>query len=360
MKILVLGGTGAMGVPVVKILAEQHNEIYVTTRKKLVSENDMIHYISGDAHDMNFVKNLMTQKFDTVIDFMVYTSNEFKERMELFLSNTKQYIFLSSARVYADAGEELITEKSARLLDISQDRVYLKTDEYALAKAREEDLLQKSGYKNWTIIRPYITYNNHRLQLGALEKESWLPRILEGKKLVFCKDIAMHYTTLTYGEDVALRIVDLVGCESALGETFHITGKENIKWSQVMEVYLDVLEQKLAKRPEIYWLDSAEMISKVCNNQYQIKYDRLYDRKFDSSKIENFTQEKSFVKTEEGLKKSLFDFLEGDCAFRARNWRLEAVFDRVTGEHTNIWKISGWKNKLRYLLMYCFYWKRFC
>ena len=35
-----------------------------------------------------------------------------------------------------------------RLLDISKDDKYLRTDEYALAKARQENILQKSG-KNW-------------------------------------------------------------------------------------------------------------------------------------------------------------------------------------------------------------------
>lgn len=144
MKILVLGGTGAMGVPVVKLLADKENEVYVTTRNLSAMNHGKIHYITGNAQDVNFVKNIFRQRFDVIIDFMIYTPEIFRERMELFLANTGQYFFLSSARVYADAGKRLITEDCPRLLDVIQDKVYLKRDEYALAKAREEDMLHES------------------------------------------------------------------------------------------------------------------------------------------------------------------------------------------------------------------------
>ena len=341
-----------MGVPVVKLLAGNHNDVYVTTRKSMEVNGGNIHYIQGNAKELDFVRDILRQRFDVVIDFMVYSPELFKERMELFLNNAGQYIFLSSARVYADVGG-LITEKSPRLLDVAQDKEYLKTDEYALAKAREEDMLRESGYVNWTIVRPYITYNDHRLQLGVLEKEDWLLRVLEGKKLVFSRDIAGHYTTLTYGGDVALRIAALAGCEDALGQTFHITGKESIQWEQVLEIYLDVLEEKTGRRPEICWLEDAELVARACHNIYQIKYDRLFDRIFAPSKAEHFLQgECAYRGVSEGLRECMSDFLEGDRTFQGRNWRLEGAFDRAAGETTDIRKIPGWKKKIRYLQGY--------
>lgn len=53
---------------------------------------------------------------------------------------------MSSARVYAE-NNALISEDSPRLLDVSTDAVYLRTNEYALAKAREENILRNSGYE---------------------------------------------------------------------------------------------------------------------------------------------------------------------------------------------------------------------
>lgn len=46
-----------------------------------------------------------------------------------------------------------LTENSPRLLETVQDLEYKKTDEYALAKARQEDILYQSGFSNYTIVR---------------------------------------------------------------------------------------------------------------------------------------------------------------------------------------------------------------
>ena len=73
---------------------------------------------------------------------MVYGTDEFKLKIDLFLEHTGQYIYISSSRVYANENK-CITEKSKRLLDICEDDEYLKTDEYALVKARQENLLLK-------------------------------------------------------------------------------------------------------------------------------------------------------------------------------------------------------------------------
>lgn len=351
MKILILGGTGAMGTPLVEILANRNNDVYVTTRRKREALNKNVNYIMGNAHENDFINSTLRQKFDVVIDFMSYTTQEFEERMDLFLSSTNQYIFFSSARVYADNKGKLITEASPRLLDAVNDSVYLQTDEYALAKAREENLLQNSGKNNWTVIRPYITYNDKRLQLGVLEKEMWLRRALAGKYIVFCRDIADKYTTLTYGYDVALRIADIAGKSSAIGEIFQITATQSIKWSDVLEIYLDVLTEKLNKRPDVYWVDSFLTFHEKCFNEYQIKYDRLFDRRFDNSKIENEVHIKNYISTSDGLKKCVKNFIEENTnEFGAINWRTEGAFDRLTGEKTKIRNIAGLKNKVKYIL----------
>ena len=142
---------------------------------------------------------------------------------------------MSSARVYAGSSEPIV-ETSPRLLDTVNDEVYLRTDEYALAKAREENLLSQSGKTNWVIVRPYITYSEIRLQLGVLEKEQWLYRAMNGRKIVFPKDIAEKMTTLTYGYDVACGIAAVAGKPAANGRAFHVTAAEAIRWSDVLGI----------------------------------------------------------------------------------------------------------------------------
>lgn len=351
MKILVLGGTGAMGTPLAEILADRNNDVYVTTRRNRESSINNVNYITGNAHENDFINSLLKQKFDVIIDFMSYDTKEFEERIDLLLSNTNQYIFLSSARVYADNNENFIKEDSPRLLDVVNDKLYVQTDEYALAKAREENILLKSSKKNWTVIRPYITYNDERLQLGVLEKEMWLRRALNGKSIVFCRDISDKYTTLTYGYDVALRIADIAGKNNAMGEIFQIMTSRSIKWSDVLEIYLDILTPNLGARPNVYWVDSFQMFPEKCFNEYQIKYDRLFNRKFDNSKIESILQTGSYTSPSNGLKKCLENFIKKDIKeFGVINWRTEGAFDRLTGDKTEIKNIVGWKNKIKYVL----------
>lgn len=346
MKVLVLGGTGAMGMHLVQMLANNEIETFVTSRKVQSSEKN-IHYIQGNAHDMEFLLTVLPERWDAIVDFMVYSTSDFKDRVNVLLNATSQYIFLSSARVYADS-EQPITENSPRLLDVSRDMDFLSTDEYSLAKARQEDILKNSGRNNWTIIRPYITYSEDRLQLGVLEKEEWLYRALKGRTIVFSVDINSKLTTLTYGYDVSRGIMAVIGNIKTLGETYHITTNESISWYKVCEIYLNVLEKHLGRKPKVILQNLNDFIE--CKPaEFQIKYDRLFSRQFDNSKIVQYFNTDSFVKPEIGIERCLVEFLESP-QFERINWKLEALKDRQTKEHTSFREISGIKHKLKYLL----------
>ena len=164
-----------MGSHLVGILAaDPANELTVTTRKEFPSvENGCIRYVRGNAHDIGFVRSLVPvgAKWDCIVDFMVYTPDEFRERVDFLLSVCKQYVFLSSARVYAGSNEPIV-ETSPRLLDTVNDEVYLRTDEYALAKAREENLLSQSGKTNWVIVRPSYNLQRNTVATGRTGKRA--------------------------------------------------------------------------------------------------------------------------------------------------------------------------------------------
>lgn len=345
-KILVLGGTGAMGRNLVQLLAERGDMVSVTTRSSRQSSVS-IEYIQGDAKDDSFLAPILAHKWDAIVDFMVYTTPVFQQRAPKLLAATTQYIFLSSARVYADSVEP-IQEGSSRLLDSSSDSEFLATDEYSLAKARQEDILRQSGHKNWTIIRPYITYSEQRLQLGVLEKEGWLYRALKGRTIVFSQDIAIKLTTLTYGLDVATAIAALIGESRALGETYLITQREAISWREVLDVYLNVLEKYLGKRPKVLLL-GLDDFSRCKRAEYQIKYDRLFNRTFNSSKVAGFVDVNAFISPEQGLTRCLKAFLENP-QFLVIDWRSEAIKDRYCGEVASPKEIGHWKQKIEYLI----------
>lgn len=345
-NILVLGGTGAMGKHLVNLLVERGDRVSVTTRSVRESSGNL-EYIQGNAKEDSFFTPLLARKWDTIVDFMVYTTPVFQQRAPKLLAATAQYIFLSSARVYAGTGEP-IREESPRLLDSSADDVFIATDEYSLAKARQENILRESGSKNWTIIRPYITYSEQRLQLGVLEKEGWLYRALKGRTIVFSEDIASRLTTLTYGLDVAGAMAALIGEPSTLGEAYHITQRNAATWRNVLDMYLRVLEKHLGKRPKVVLL-GLDDFSRCKPAEYQIKYDRLFNRVFDSSKIAEFVDLEGFMSTEQGLARCLEEFLE-QPEFLAIDWRSEAIKDRYSGEMASLKELASWKQKIKYLI----------
>jgi nucleoside-diphosphate-sugar epimerase len=344
MKVLILGGTGAMGTHLVKLLEGQAKEIFVTSRAKH-TDRESVFYLHGNARDITFLTEILKDPWDVIIDFMNCKTDEFKSRINILLSSASQYIFISSARVYSQS-EVPITEETPRLLDVSTDEEYLKTDEYALSKARQENLLRDSGYSNWTIIRPSITFSENRLQLGALEKESWLYRALRGKSIVFSNDIADKLTAMTYGQDVSKGIASITGNSKALGEIFHITSEEAYKWYEILEIYLDVLENTLDYRPRVVMTKKS---SNLQISKYQVIYSRYFNRRFDNTKIKQFTDVDSFRKIEDGLRHCLAEFLKNPT-FLNINWKIEALNDRSAGEFTPLNEIPSLQFKAQYLL----------
>ena len=349
MKILILGGTGAMGVPLVNILSgDVNNYIFVSSRSKRINEkNSNVQYLTGDAKNPSFFSELMNDSFDVIIDFMSYTTDDFHNRFEMLLNKTGQYFFISSARCFAESKDK-ITEESERLIEVCKDEEYLATDEYALAKGREENILFNSGKNNYTIIRPYITYNSYRFQLGVYEKETWLKRALENKTILFPSDMARKYTTLTSGVDVAYLMSQLVGNDNAKGQVFNIVTDESYTWEDILQQYIYIINEIVGFKPKVEYIDNSIELSRFKGSKYQILYDRLFDRKFDNNKIKRYCGDYKFKNTFDGLRDDLIEFCKNP-QWRQVNGRFEGWYDRKTRSYTKLSEIGGVRNKLAYI-----------
>ena len=350
MKILILGGTGAIGRELVDIMSKKNADIYVTTRKNLKSSSN-IKYIRGNAHNIKLLEKIIKEySFDSIIDFMVYDYKEFKNKIEFFLNNTKQYVFLSSARVYSDK-DEFINEKTERLLDVCDDKQYLKTHEYALEKAREENLLLNNKKKNWTIIRPYITYNSNRLLLGSYGKEQWLYGLLKGREVVIQKKLLNKKTTLTYGKDVAKYISYLILNEKSYGEIFQIANNNsNTTWQDIIDIYKTELKKKnINMKVKII---EDEKFDKFWPSYYVLKYDRYNNRVFNSNKLEQvLNKEILYTPIEDGIKECLSNFFDNvDKNKIELESTYTALADRITKSHTKLKEFSLMKEKIKYIL----------
>lgn len=302
-KILVLGGTGAMGIYLVPKLANMGYEVHVTSRKVRKSNNRNIIYIVGDAKNDGFLEGLLADGYDAIVDFMVYNTDEFTARCEKLLSATEHYLFLSSYRVYADAQGKALTESSPRLLDTVKDPEYLATDEYGLTKARQENILLGSGRSNWTILRPAITYATGRFQLATMETAEFVYRALNGKDIIFPREMLDKETTMSWGSDVAKMIALLVLNSKAYGEIFTLSTSEHHKWKEVIEYYKKILGVRVK-------IVSLKEYQEVTRATWRVKYDRMLNRVIDNTKVLEATgmQQSELMPLYDGLRIELANF----------------------------------------------------
>jgi len=347
-RVLILGGTGAMGVHLCELLSDHGMSVTVTSRTPRKPHGN-IQYLLGNAKDHNFLKPILEKKWDCIVDFMVYKTEEFQQRSDILLQSTKHYLFLSSARVYANSAEP-ITENSPRLLDVCKDSAYLATDEYALTKARQENILFASAHKNWTVIRPYITYSKDRLQLGTMEKEDWLFRTLQGKKILMTEELLACKTTLTSGLEVASQIAALImASEQSFTQIYNTVGENGKTWDEIRCEYQNALEKKGAKLRVL--VCSREAYLKGQPARYQYLYDRLYNRMFDNTKIAAISPNSSPHLKNLKLQQCVTDFL-AERSFKTINWSLEGSRDRQCSERPCFLKLPGIKNKAKYMKNY--------
>ena len=118
-KILVPGGTGAMGVYLVPELLKMGYEVDVIALDDMESSDPKLRYIKANAKDKEYIAEMLKNGYDAVVDFMTYWSKEERDTFpKLYLENTKHYIFLSTYRVYANE-EHPIKETSPRILDVT-------------------------------------------------------------------------------------------------------------------------------------------------------------------------------------------------------------------------------------------------
>ncbi|MDR1635398.1 MAG: NAD-dependent epimerase/dehydratase family protein [Bifidobacteriaceae bacterium] len=334
-EVLVLGGTGAMGTYLVPRLASASGtHCSVTTRqgrgrpgKESGRENalgDEVTYLRGNAHDLTFTSNILRkQRFDAIIDFMNYSTPEMRERVDLLLSHTDHYLFLSSARVFAESASP-IHEESPRLLDVCSDARYLATDEYALSKARQENMLRDSHRRNWTILRPYITYSSRRFQLGTLEADQVVFRAWRGLPVALPREVLSRKTTMTWANDVASMIAALVSNPSSLGESFNLATSESRTWREVAGLYANSLGL-VCQETEL------DAFLAATGSTEQVRRDRLFDRVFNSDKIEAATGIGPGVPLEEGLVFELASVkvpVPGQWPVIA--WHRQGAMDRLT------------------------------
>lgn len=329
-RVLVLGGTGAMGVYLVPKLVERGFNVTCVSLDDVKSDDPNLTYVKANARDDETREKLLAPGWDCIVDFMIYpTTEEFKRVHSILLEKTDHYIYFSSYRVYANE-EHPIKETSPRLLDVSTDDVFLNAkngsaEDYSLYKARGEEILKASKYDNWTAVRPAITYSKRRFQLVTLEANILIARAMAGKTVALPEPALDIESTMSWAGDVAEMLVRLCFNEKAKREVFTLATAEHNKWGEVAKIYKELIGLKYAPVSIDTYMELWAGSPNALNARWQLMYDRMFDRIVDNSKILEYTGMKQSELT------SLHDGLARELAALPKNvvWPPHSANDRM-------------------------------
>ena len=102
MKVLVIGGMGIIGSAITEAAAKKKMEVYVLSRRSLISryKNIGIQGYSGDWKNNEFAEQVLQNNYDIIVDTLVFNINELKRDLQLVEGHCKQFIYISTDAVY--------------------------------------------------------------------------------------------------------------------------------------------------------------------------------------------------------------------------------------------------------------------
>ena len=279
-KVLLIGGGGTLGTYTAKELLRLGHCVDIICLEDHVSDDERLTYYKEYA-TVEFLEQLFAKTYyDGIVNFLHNKNYKDYPPLHALLSrNTDHLIFLSSYRVYADL-QHPITEDAPQLIDvIKDDPLFLEEETYAMSKSRSERFLADNPYpKNWTIVRPVISFSSIRLDLIMTGKPEILNAKREGRKIL----LPLSAKNLTAGLDWAGNsgklIANLLFKKETIGQAYTISSAQNLTWGEVADIYTDVLGVEFEWTAEDYRSDKMDEL-------YRWKYDRAYDRCIDNTKV---------------------------------------------------------------------------
>ena len=240
--------------------------------------------IQGNAKDEAFLVPLLERRYDGIVDFLIYPTAEVARKLPLMASSTGHYIYLSSYRAY-DGKDVPVREDARLLIDTADDPILRNSDDYSVYKARGERVLRALDRRNWTVVRPSITYSTYRFQLVTLEAPLVVGRTDRGKAVVLPETARNVRGTMTWAGDNARFLAELLFNDKAIGEAFTLATAENHAWGEIADIYASLRGLKAV------WAPEEDFLRIICpdpwnrNVAWQLRTDRLFNRVIDNAKV---------------------------------------------------------------------------
>lgn len=282
--VLILGGTGTLS----KTIAEEAFHLgFAVSVFNRGNHNDFlpepINKIKGDFYDENSLSSAFLDKhYDVVIDFLSRKKSDIQRVFPIFATKCKQYVFISSCCVFRRSIEDFpIVETSPKP---NEDWKY--NVEKFEAENKITQLSKELNSCNYTIVRPYITYDEHRIPIAVAPNYAFhqtiIERIKRGKPM-FVIDDGLTVSTVTYIEDFAKGVIGLLNNPKAYNEDFNVVGDFRYTHREILET----LYKKIGIEPNIISVPRNIIAKYLPNYSEMVLGDRALNAVFDNSKLKN-------------------------------------------------------------------------
>jgi nucleoside-diphosphate-sugar epimerase len=321
MKILFIGGTGFISTSVSRLVVERGHELCLLNRGQRGKGPPGSRTLCADMQKPDEVRAALgNEKFDVVVDWIVYTPDQVERDIALFQGRTRQYIFISSASAYQKPPAHHVITESTPLhnpfWDYSRNKIAC---EERLTRAYRED-----GFP-MTIVRPSLTYDtNLPIAIGGWGCYTLADRLKKGRPIIVHGDGSSLWV-VTHAEDFGRGFIGLFGNPQTLGQAFHITTDEVLTWNQIYETIAD----SLGVQANIVHIASEEIVRISPAMRGGLLGDKTWSVVFDNSKIKTFVPGyRAQIPFREGIRRTLAWF-DADEKRRRVDETVNAEMDRI-------------------------------
>lgn len=280
MKVLMIGGTGTISYDATKYFLKCGHDVFLLNRG---NRNDLqhknLHFIIGDANNKEELKKALEGKhFNVIFDFIIFSKNQMEQRLDVYNGKCEQFFFISSSTAYKLVAGVITEETPLENLNWKYSRDKIECETYLKSNEGKWSF-------NYTIIRPYITYDNRRLPFPVITKASYyslINRIISNKPVIICGD-GNNKLTLTHTKDFAIALEGLIMNPKAMNQAFHITGDCVTTWNEILEVIC----KSLNKKAQVVYIQIQELAELFPAEKDELLYDKSCDHVFDNTKIKD-------------------------------------------------------------------------